>query len=251
MLLVLRAQFGLRGARPNSAFAVEAHMVVIDDGVSRNDGAIFVHVGDVYSAEVGHRAVIGECSSAPLTTREPDAAVTEAVIHSAVEAHVRPPIASVPTVRAAHEAPISRGPQQTDSRRLHPNARNPVITGVPVSPIPRGPEVARRRKGRLFVNGQHWRSHMHRNADANSDLRVCRRNAQHRHADGCCDESSCEIFQQKTFGDLLKVVLQNVTFLLGFSSALGFIKPAPARFVLVFLASYGAMCPFLRAPMWA
>ena len=82
MLLVLSAQFGLPGARLNAAFTVEAHVVVIDDGVSCDDGAVFVHVGNMHAAEVRHRAVIGECSSAPLTTREPDDAQIEVAIEA-------------------------------------------------------------------------------------------------------------------------------------------------------------------------
>src|ERR1700735_1908817 len=54
--------------------------------------------------------VIGEGSAAPFAANESHAAITESVVHAAVESDVRSPVAGMKSVNAAGEAPVSGGP---------------------------------------------------------------------------------------------------------------------------------------------
>jgi len=85
----------------DAAGAIEAGVVVVDDGVLLDDGSVDVDVGDVNAAEVGAGAVIGEGAASPLTAEEADTAVAEAVVDAAVEADVGAPVANVPYIGAA------------------------------------------------------------------------------------------------------------------------------------------------------
>src|SRR5580658_7224788 len=113
MTLAGELAFLRAGLAHNAAGAVEAGVVHVDDGVALNHGAVDVDVGDVNAAEVGAGAVVGEDSAAPLTAKEADAAVAEAIIDAAVEADVWAPVASVPSIEAAGEAPVARRPEKT------------------------------------------------------------------------------------------------------------------------------------------
>src|SRR5277367_765167 len=172
VLLVFRLQFARGGVRRNAAFAVEADVIVVDDGVLRNDGAVLVDVGYVHAAKVSHGAVVRERSTAPLAADEAYAAETEAVVNATIEAHVRAPIAAVPSVGAADKAPVAGSPENADSRRLHPNAGNPVVARVTVAPVAGGPEIARGGQWGLHVHRQNRRSHVHGDTDPDADLRV-------------------------------------------------------------------------------
>src|SRR5271168_3741504 len=85
MLLVGRLQLRCGGMGGNAAFAVEADVIVVDDSVLRNDGAVLVDVGYVHAAKVSNGAVIGESSAAPLAADEAYAAETEAVVNATIE----------------------------------------------------------------------------------------------------------------------------------------------------------------------
>src|SRR5271166_4422099 len=143
MALVGEPRLFRAGLANDAAWAVEAGVVVVDDGGLVDASAILVHVGYVDAPKVRYRAVIGENSAAPFTAAEADSTVAEAVIDAAVETDMRTPIARVPSVEAASETPIARGPQEANSWGLHPYARDPVVTGVAIGPIARRPNVAR------------------------------------------------------------------------------------------------------------
>src|ERR1700677_4409594 len=74
-LIFLRA-----GLAHNAAGSVEAGVVYVDDGVLIDDGAILVNIGYVTAAKIRACAVVCEGSAAPLTAKEADAAIAEAVI---------------------------------------------------------------------------------------------------------------------------------------------------------------------------
>src|ERR1700741_4301684 len=68
------------------------------------------HHGLVYP---DNRGVVCEVSAAPFAANESHTAVTEPVIHSAVESHVRSPIAGMKCIHAPGVAPVARSPQKT------------------------------------------------------------------------------------------------------------------------------------------
>ena len=70
--------------------AVERNVIFVDDHSS------VVNVRHISDADVGHRAVVEERAAAPLAADKADAAITEAVINTAVETDMRAPISGVP-----------------------------------------------------------------------------------------------------------------------------------------------------------
>src|SRR5208282_4609426 len=101
---------------------------------------------------------VKEPAVAPFTAVESAAAVAEAVVYSAVEADVRPPISGVPAIKSIHPAPVAGGPEKTWCGSRNPGAGNPVIAIVAPSPVTRGPHVARLRANWLYVDGQRRRA---------------------------------------------------------------------------------------------
>src|SRR4029077_6189127 len=118
-----------RRPRFDTAWSVEAYIprVIHDNGP-------VVHVRHIGHVHVSDRAVVEEGATSPLSAVEANAAVSEAVVDAAVEAHMRAPITRVPAIEAARERPVARSPQHPH-RRNHPCARDPVIAVV-VTPRP-------------------------------------------------------------------------------------------------------------------
>jgi len=167
MVLVLGRQFRRRGPRRDATgAAVIADIVdsgavddrVVDVGVVNHGG---VHIGDC--------GVVMEGAATPFASNKPYAAITEAIINSAIEADVRAPISSVPEVRASAPTPITRSPEEARGRGDHPRARNPVVSIRPIGPITRCPDVARGRAYRLNIDRQSRRADVH--GDPDGDLR--------------------------------------------------------------------------------
>src|SRR5579859_35880 len=167
MVLVLGRQFPRRGPRRDATgAAVVADIVdrgavddrIVDVGVVNHGG---VHIGD--------GGVVVEGAATPFASNKSYAAITEAIINSAVEAHMRSPISSVPEVRASTPAPISGGPEEARRRGDHPRARHPVVSIRPIGPVARRPNVARCRAYRLNIDRQSWRTDVH--GDPDGDLR--------------------------------------------------------------------------------
>ena len=176
--------------RLDARAAVVADVVVVDDGVLLNHGAVFVDVGHMHAAEVRDRAVIRKGSATPLAAEEADAAVAEAVVHSAVEANVGAPVAAMPSVETTCESPITGSPEYADPRRINPDAGNPVIAGVAVGPVAGSPYVTRSGQRWLHIHRQCWRCDANRNEDAG----VCPRCRQREHGsdDGDGKEQSAK-----------------------------------------------------------
>jgi hypothetical protein len=137
--------------------AVEADISysrVVDDG-------FVVDVGDVHATEIVHGRVVSEDAVAPVAALVAGAHIAETVIDAAVESDMRPPIATVEDVHALTPAPIARGPEQTDGRRLHPGSRHPVIALGTISPKAGRPDVAGVGNFRLIVERQLRRRDRH------------------------------------------------------------------------------------------
>ena len=145
--------------------AIEGHVVVVVDN------SVVVDVGHMNATEVGARAVIEKRATAPVATREPNTGITKPVVHTAVEADVRTPVAAVPEVDTTIPTPITRRPENSGRGRQHPRAGHPVITIVAPRPITRRPHVARRGQGRLHVNRKNRRRHGDRHTYGNTGVR--------------------------------------------------------------------------------
>jgi hypothetical protein len=106
VLLAICHIFRWQWTRPESAIAaVVANPCVVDDGY-------IVDVDIPYHRLIhpGNGAVIHECIVVPIPADVAYADVAEAIIYAAIEADVRSPVAVMPSVTAAVEAPIAGGP---------------------------------------------------------------------------------------------------------------------------------------------
>jgi hypothetical protein len=165
MMLVFCRQLMRSGTCLDAARAIERHVdVVVDDGM-------VIYVGDVDTAHIHDRAVIKVGTAAPVTALESNTAITEAVIHTAVEADMRAPVATVPGVDATAPTPVPGRPQHPGRRRQHPRARHPEITVITIGPIAWCPHIARRRQLRLDVYGKDRGRDVNRNAYRNTGVR--------------------------------------------------------------------------------
>ena len=156
------------GVHLNALAAIEANVIDVHDGVFRHDGSVLVNIDDMYAAKVRHGTVISKYATTPLAADEADAAKAEAVVNPTIEPDMRAPVAGAPPVHSALVAPVARCPQKTGAGRLHPHARNPEVTRIPIGPVARSPEVARRGQGRLLIHRQGRRSNV--NVDSDADL---------------------------------------------------------------------------------
>jgi hypothetical protein len=105
MMIMFRCELVRGRMRLDTAGAVERHVVdVVDDGP-------VVYVGDMNTTHVHGRAIIKERTAAPVTALESNTAITEPVIHTAVETDMRTPVAAVPGIDATAPAPVPRCPQ--------------------------------------------------------------------------------------------------------------------------------------------
>jgi hypothetical protein len=116
-----------------------------------DDRAIHVH----------HRGVVREMSTAPFAALR-SAEVSESIIHAAVEADVRAPIASVEHVYAFIPAPITGRPEHANARGGDPDSGHSVISIVAISPISGSPHIALDWTRRLLVHRQRGRSYPNR-----------------------------------------------------------------------------------------
>jgi hypothetical protein len=96
----------------------------------------------VVEADVVVKAVVEEAAAVPVAAVESNAEVAEAVVDAAVVADMASPVPGVPEIPAIAPTPISRSPKRVYIRRLDSRAVNPVVAGIPVSPIARSPEIS-------------------------------------------------------------------------------------------------------------
>jgi hypothetical protein len=141
--------------------AAEGYMAVPGDVASFHNSAVYVHRVKAH-AHVHDRGVISEDAAAPLAAGKADAPVAEAVVHAAVVAHVRTPVAGMEDVHSVFPAPVVGRPQQAGRGRGNPGAGNPIVAAVlVVGPITGRPHQARFRARRLIVDGQRRRRNPH------------------------------------------------------------------------------------------
>lgn len=122
------------------------------------------HVDDVH---IVHRTVIEESSVVPPSALVSLAEITVAVRDPSVETDMRAPVTFVENKSVAAPAPIRRGPEISNLRRLYPGTGNPVVIAavIVIGPIPRRPDVAISGTQRLLVHRQWGRTNGYRDTD--------------------------------------------------------------------------------------
>jgi len=157
-LRVLRMRISL--LRRGRTRTDSSRAAVVADMVHRGgiDYGLAVNIVNHCSVHVIHRGVVAEVSVIPISASVARTAVAEAVVHAAVKADFRAPIAAIPGVGIAAPTPIARSPEQARFRRLHPRARNPEIAFIAISPVARSPQVAIGGNHRLLIHRQRRRS---------------------------------------------------------------------------------------------
>src|SRR6516165_5370889 len=106
-----------------------------------NVNILLVDMSDRHVAKIVDRSIVDEHAIVPAATLITDAAISKAVIDSAVETNVGTPIACVPYVDSVTPAPIAWRPEQADRWRQYPGAWNPVVSDWADSPIAGRPYV--------------------------------------------------------------------------------------------------------------
>ena len=141
-----------------------------------HDSFIDVDVAEP-SAHMHNRCVVEEVAAAPFAARKAPAHIAESIVHAAVVADMRSPVACVKEINAVLKAPVRRRPKNARFRRRHPCARHPVVPdiGVVISPIPWRPDISIRWAQRLLIHRQHRRSNG--DVDKHSGKRRCRHEA--------------------------------------------------------------------------
>ena len=134
-----------------------SYMIVVDDRCIVHDRLVDVGVVNNSRIHVDHGCVVCKAVAAPFTAGKADAHVAKAVVHAAVVANMRSPVAFEEPVMTAFKAPVGRRPKESRLRSRNPRAGNPVIAIIAVSPIPRRPEPSFFRARRLFIDHQRRR----------------------------------------------------------------------------------------------
>jgi hypothetical protein len=162
MMLVAGDSLARRRVVVNAArTAAIAYMAVPGYVASFHSSVVLVHRVKAY-AHMHDRGVIGKDSAAPFAAGKADAPVAEAVVHAAVVAHVRTPVAGMEHIHSVLPAPIVGRPQQAGRGRGNPGAGNPIVAAVlVVGPISGSPHQARFRARGLLVDGQRRRRNPH------------------------------------------------------------------------------------------
>lgn len=140
---------------------------IVDHG-SIDHRIVYVSVVNDGRVHIGDGSVVMENAASPFAADKADSGVTEAIVNSAIEPHVRSPVTGVPYICATHKSPIARGPEQAGCGSKHPGTGNPEVAGWTISPVTRSPDVTRRGAYRLRIDGQYGRANV--NGDANRDL---------------------------------------------------------------------------------
>ena len=105
MMLVHRRTLLRIGLCSDSTLAIEARSINIR---VIHYSSIDIRIVNDRRIYVGHSSVVVEGIPAPLSADKTDTPIAEAIVDTAVEAHVRTPVTGVPRIQAAGKAPIAR-----------------------------------------------------------------------------------------------------------------------------------------------
>jgi hypothetical protein len=151
--IAYHSQLLRRGPRFNSATPA----VIADAIPSALWHLMVVHVVNARRVHIGYRAVIVQLPIVPIGSVIATTRISIAVIDATVVADVGSPITRVPVIISVVVAPPWRSPQGTDIGGHDPCARDPIISGVRVVPVPGSPNVIVAGSGRLRVIGKRGR----------------------------------------------------------------------------------------------
>src|SRR5271155_18870 len=117
-----------------------------------------VGIMDIGPVDIIDRRVVHECAVVPAPALVANAAITKAIVDSAVKSNVLSPIARVPHITPIAPSPIARGPQRAHERYQNPHPWNPIVSVRTIRPVAWGPYITRPGHNRLRVHGQQrWR----------------------------------------------------------------------------------------------
>jgi hypothetical protein len=130
--------------------AIETHPIdgdIIDD-------SFVIDVGDMHRAYIDDGPIVEEVTVPPVAAFVASAAVTVAVIDSAIKSDCRAPIPGVPKIHTVRKGPVAGSPQIIGLRRLDPRARYPVVIldVVAPGPIARCPQIPISGNRRLVID---------------------------------------------------------------------------------------------------
>ena len=172
MLIVLGHPFlGARFVMNAARTAAEGNVAVSGHKTTLDNCMIFIHMPAPSSAHahMHHGRVVGEDAAPPEAAGKADAAVPKAVIHAAVVADVRAPVAIIEPVMATEPAPVAGSPQRSNIRSRYPRAWNPEVAVRAIGPVTGRPHQPRLGADGLLINRQRWRRKPH--ADKNTSVR--------------------------------------------------------------------------------
>jgi hypothetical protein len=142
-------------AAPSPVVAHPVHGSVADDR------AVNIGVVDHGRVHTHNRGVVTEVAAAPASPVKAHSGIAKAVVHAAIEAYLRSPVARIPEVAAITPAPVARGPEKAHCGSHYPRSGNPIIAaGTIPGPVARGPHVVGSRANWLLVDRQFRGSHV-------------------------------------------------------------------------------------------
>lgn len=149
VLLMAGGQFSGSGSDRQATLASDE----TDTGPAILTDRMLVDVVHDVDVNVVDRAIVIKMTTSPITALITDTDIAEAVVHTAIVADVRSPIATVETVPVIVVAPVAWSPQSALVGGLNPHAGHPIIAALTPCPIAGSPEIIVSRSRRLFVVG--------------------------------------------------------------------------------------------------
>lgn len=135
--LTLRLELLLLGASQQtvgSAVITDVAVVVVHD----------VYIADVDVVNIGYvdvvdLAVVEEAVAIPIAALIATAAIAEPIVDAAIESDMRSPVAGIKAVGVVFIPPIGGGPEIADGWRFNPDAGDPEVAILTISPVARSP----------------------------------------------------------------------------------------------------------------
>ena len=147
---------GCRSGGDSVGAAIEAGVAVVNDRSVVDDSPIDIRVPNNGRIHGYRRGVVRELAAAPLTAGKAAPKEAESIVHAAVIADFRSPIAFIENVSAVISVtPIAGRPEISGLWRFDPGAGDPIVVANSVpGPVARCPHVVGLWAWRLNVHGK-------------------------------------------------------------------------------------------------
>ena len=135
--LALRLQLLLFGASlqtVGSAVITDVTVIVVYDGYIAD-----VDVVNIGYVDVVDLTVVEEAVAIPIAALIAMAAIAEPIVDAAIESDMRSPVAGIKAVGVVFITPIGGGPEIADGWRFNPDAGDPEVAILGISPVARSP----------------------------------------------------------------------------------------------------------------